>query len=357
VVATRGSVRYLTTPPHNRRGLGRRAFLFGAAGALIAGCRRAPARREVVVYTSLDEPYSRPVLEAFTRDTGITARPVYDTEANKSRGLAQRILAEQSNPRADVFWSSEILQTLRLQQAGALAPYASPSAEPIPEPMRDPKHHWTGFAARFRVLAYDRRKVKAPPRSLLDLTDAKWRGEVAMANPLFGTTTTEVAAVFQTLGSEAAEEYYRKRRENRTRIVDGNAVAVDEVARGNVLLCQTDTDDAYSRQDAGADVGIVFPDQGGFGALLIPNTVALVRNAPHGQEAAAFVDYLLKPDTELMMAAMPSRQVPLNPGVRDRVPEAVKPQLEVQAMAVDWNLLAIRYEEVDGFLRSEFLQT
>ena len=286
------------------------------ATVTLAGCRPT-AKPSVVVYVSLDEPYSRPIIQAFERETGVAVRPVYDTEATKSRGLAQRIAAEAGRPRADVFWSSEVLQTLRLKQEGVLEPYRPPSVMGIPARYRDPEGYWTGFAARFRVLAYNTSRVKAPPRSLLELARPEWRGNLVLANPLFGTTTTEVAALFQLLGEERARAYYRTLKANGVRIVDGNSVAAEDAARGDVLVAQTDTDDAFIRLDQGRPLGLVYPDQQGFGALLIPNTAALVRNGPNPEPARRFLQFLFRPDTELLLAQLPSRQLPLNESVID----------------------------------------
>jgi len=319
---------------------------------LLGGCPRRQAA--VVVYTSLDAPYAQPVLDAFTRETGIPVAPVYDTEASKSRGLAMRLVAERGRPRADLFWSSEVMQMLTLRKADVLEPYRSPSADGIPDRYRDPDGYWTGFAARYRVLVYHKEKVEPPPRSLLELTQPRWRGEVTMANPLFGTTTTEVAALFQHLGPERAKAYYQARRENGTRVVDGNSVAAEEVARGDALVGQTDTDDAFIRADRGRPLGIVFPDQVGMGALLIPNTAALVKGGPHPAEARRFLDFLLRPETELLLAGLPSRQLPLHAGLQDRLPAQVQPLAKVKAMKVDYSRLMEQNEEVDAFLREVF---
>src|SRR5437762_4299857 len=62
------------------------------------GCRRAPGRPQVVVYCSLDEPYAAPVLKEYARRSGVEVVPLYDTEAAKSVGLAQRIRAEAGRP-------------------------------------------------------------------------------------------------------------------------------------------------------------------------------------------------------------------------------------------------------------------
>jgi iron(III) transport system substrate-binding protein len=327
------------------------------AALAVAGCRQE-GPREVVVYASLDEPYARPVLEEFTRSTGITVRPVYDTEANKSRGLAQRILAERTTPRADVFWSSEVMQMLLLQRENALTPYRSPALKGMAPRYRDSQYYWSGFAGRFRVLAYHTGDKKAgpAPQSLLDLTAPRYRGRVAMANPLFGTTMTEAAALFQMLGSQRAREYYRQRKANQTLIVDGNSVAAERTARGDVLVGQTDTDDAFIRTDQKRPLEVIFPDQQGFGTLLIPNTVAQVKGGPHPEMAQKLMDFLLRPETELMLAKLPSRQLPLHPGLEAQLPENVRPLTRIKQMDVDYPRLIDHYEDVDLFLRETFLK-
>jgi iron(III) transport system substrate-binding protein len=314
----------------------------------------------IVAYISLDEPYARPVLQAFERESRLRVQPLFDTEANKSRGLAQRILSEQSRPRADVFWSSEVLQMVRLREAGALTPYRSPSAAGIPERYCDAVGYWTGFAARFRVLVYHRRRLaelgRKPPVSLLDLADPAWAGEVAMANPLFGSTATEAAALFQSLGPERARTYYQARARNRTRTVDGNSAAADAVARGDALVGQTDIDDAMIRIDRGTEVGMVIPDAGGMGAVLIPNTVGLIRGGPNPAGAQRLIDFLLSPGTERMMAGLPSRQLPLHDGLAASLPEEMRKFSAAKSMDIAYSRLSGDYIAIEPLLRELFLR-
>jgi iron(III) transport system substrate-binding protein len=338
------------------RPLTRRSLLAGGVAAL-AGCRKQAPENSVTVYCSLDEPYSRPVLDAFTRETGIPVRAVFDTEATKSRGLAQRILAEKKAPLADVFWSSEVLQTVLLAGRGAFAPYRPPSAEPIPARFRDPQHRWTGFAARFRVFAVHRGTAN-PPRSLPDLTTPKWAGRLAMADPLFGTTTTEAAALFQLLSAEKARAFYRGLRDNRIRTVEGNSVAAEMAGTGEVAVALTDTDDGYLRQDAARLIDLLFPNQSPNavpnGALLIPNTIGLIAGAPNLPGGKRFLDFVLRPETELMLANLPSRQLPLHPAARKSLPPAVRPLAKVKTMNVAYHQLADDYEAINAFLRETF---
>jgi hypothetical protein len=61
----------------------------------LAGCSKEQpaAQHEVVVYTSLDKVFSQPILEEFERKTGIGVKAVYDSEATKTTGLVNRLIA------------------------------------------------------------------------------------------------------------------------------------------------------------------------------------------------------------------------------------------------------------------------
>lgn len=305
----------------------------------------------MVVYCSLDEPYARPVLEGYARRSGVRVVPLFDTEAGKSVGLAQRIRAEADRPRADVFWSSEAVRLIQLNQEGLTVPYVSPAAEGIPAEFRDPAGGWTGFAARTRVIVANTKRVREPPAVLLDLAAPRWKGEVSICNPRIGTAATEAAALFATLGAEKALAFYRDLRRNGTRFVDGNALAAEWTARGETAVGVTDTDDAFTRRDQGLPLQIVFPDQQGAGTLFIPNTAALLRGAPHPQEGRRFLDDLLSVDTELALARLPSRQIPLHRQAAGRMPAQVEPLARLKPLRVDYEELARRMPTVDAALR------
>lgn len=92
------------------------------------------------------------------------------------------------------------------------------------------------------------------------MTDGKWKGKVALAYPLFGTTATHVAALYAGLGKDDAESYLKALRESDVLIVDGNAVVRDLVVEGRIPLGFTDTDDVNVAIQAGKPVSWVFPD-------------------------------------------------------------------------------------------------
>jgi iron(III) transport system substrate-binding protein len=172
------------------------------------GCteRDSPPAREVVVYTSEDQVFSEPILRDFEKETGIKVRAVFDTEEAKSTGVMNRLIAEKDNPQADVFWANEPFRAQVLKDKGIAAVYHSPQAEGIPELYKDPDGYWTGFSARARVFVVNQ-SVENFPTSILAYGDPVWHGKGVIANPLFGTTTVQVAALFSHWGEDKAKTF------------------------------------------------------------------------------------------------------------------------------------------------------
>jgi iron(III) transport system substrate-binding protein len=328
-------------------------YAFFALGAAI-GCRASePTRtadRTVTVYVSTDRVFSEPILREYEKRSGVKVNAVYDTEETKSTGLANRLLAEKARPQADVFWSNEPVRTLLLKSRDALATYRSPSAEGIPAALLDPEGYWTGFSARIRVIAYNTKTVKLEdaPRSVFDLAESKWKGQVAMADPRFGSTSFHVAALYALAGDEKMDDFFRRLKANGVRIVDGNSVVRDLVARGEVKAGLTDTDDVNVAIEDGQPIGMVLPDRNGLGVPVMPNMVSLIANAPHGEEARKLIDYLLSADVERQLAQSDAVQIPLHAGVPG--PKNIPAIDTFKPMTLDYAKAASRVEDVTARL-------
>lgn len=276
----------------------------------LCGCSQSAARREVVVYVAVDRRDAEPILKQFERETGIQVRALYDAEAAKTTGLVTRLVAESERPRCDVFWNNEVAQTLLLAERGLLDSYRSPNAEGIPDRLRGPADRWTGIATRTRVIVYNTNLVQPSdaPRSLHELGDPKWQGKVAVANPMFGTTRTHIAALYADWGADDTQAWLRRLLENDVRIVDGNAMVKNLVARASpdaspVLVGLTDTDDVLAGQSDGEPVGFIYPDQTGGGAFVIPATVCMIKRGPNRDSARALIDFLVSPAAEAVLTA------------------------------------------------------
>lgn len=322
------------------------------ACTLLAGCGNSqkPSTSQVIVYTSVDRVFSEPVLQEAGQSLGIEVIGVYDTEETKSTGLVNRLLARKDNPDGDIFWSGDPGRAALLKEKGVSAPYQSPAAVGIPAAYTDPEHHWIGFSARARVLLINNESVPADegPTSLSDLTDPKWKGRVAMANPLFGTTSYHVAALFETWGEERARQWLRDLKANGVQIISSNGEVKRQVASGQAAVGLADTDDAAEAIKDGQPVRAVFLDQEGegappFGTLVLPNTLSLIRNGPNPEGAKKVFDFLLAPDVQMMLAKS-CAQAPLSPGVE--APSGVLSMASVVPMRVDYAKVAKRLDAI-----------
>lgn len=328
--------------------------LAGIAALAVAGCRSEeparPAARTVTVYVSTDRVFSEPVLREYEKRSSVEVNAVYDTEETKSTGLANRLLAEKARPQADVFWSNEPVRTLVLKSRDVLAVYRSPSADGIPPSLIDADGYWTGFSARIRVIAHNTKTVRAEeaPKSIFELAEPKWKGQVAMADPRFGSTSFHVAALYALAGDEKMDDFFRRLKANGVRVVDGNSVVRDLVARGDVKVGLTDTDDVNVAIENGQPVAMVLPDSEGLGVPVMPNMVSLIANAPHPEEARKLIDYLLSADVERQLAQSEAVQIPLHRGVPG--PKNIPSIDTFKPMTFDCAKAASRVEDVTSRL-------
>jgi len=314
-----------------------------------------------VLYCAQDKEFAEGACEQFKKQTGIAVAARYDTEADKSVSLYEELVREADRPRCDAFWNNEILSTIRLQRRGLLEPYDSPSAAPYPASCKATDKTWHAFAARARVLLVNTKLVPESdwPKSLLDLTDSKWKGKLAMSKPQFGTNATQAACLFEVLGKDEAQKWYRGLNANGIQVVPGNKHVAEGVGQGQFAVGMTDTDDAIEEVKQGHPVVIIFPDRDRpkderMGTLFIPNTVALIRGAPHADAGRKLIDFLLSPEVEKQLAEAESHQIPLNPGVVVKLPPQLEPGRTAKPMAVDWAKAADVWDAVQTFLRNEF---
>ena len=317
----------------------------------------ACSRPDVTVYCALDQVHSEPLLRQFERETGLTVGMQFDVEAVKTIGLTNKIVAEKDNPKCDVFWNNELVHTLRLKKMGLLEKYESPSAADIPDRFKDPEGYWVGFGARARVFilntetasAIESDEAKWPDRTE-DLLNPVWKGQIGMARPDAGTTLTHMAVLWTIKGADWVKGFWTKFRDNDGRQATGNAHLMKEVRDGRFTFGYTDTDDYRVAEIEGYPVRQIFPDQesGGeiHGCLVIPNSVALMKNGPHPAAAKKLIDFIFSKKVEEQLAHGPSAQMPVRKSVPR--PDHVMSADDLVTLDVDWLKVA---DAVEPFSR------
>jgi len=274
-------------------------------------------QKQVILYCAQDQVFAEPILAEFTKRTGITVKPVFDSEAVKTVGLANRLLAERDHPVCDLFWGNEEFRTRQLAAAGVF--HAT--------------NGWTAFGQRSRRLVVRQDKltevfsnqfsVSQSPRplntgslntdyfSLAALTNAAFRGRISLAFPLFGTTATHFLALRQHWGESNWLVWCRALAANQPFIEEGNSHVVRRVGRGEAWIGLTDSDDISAFQREGLPIAAlpVMPE-----SLLIPNTLGLVAKPNPKPAAQRLFDYLRSPATYAPLIAAGALEPETGPG-------------------------------------------
>jgi iron(III) transport system substrate-binding protein len=334
----------------------------GVALAAVIGCggdrggvNHGP-RPRVVVYSSLDREFAEPALKDYAQQKGVEVLPKFDVESTKTVGLTNLIITEADQPRCDLFWNNEILNTLRLKEKGLLAPFHPSHADELPATFRAKDGTWYGFAARARILLVNTQVVSKSdwPSGIKDLLNPRWKGKIGIAKPLFGTTATQAACLFVAWGDDKAKTFFRDLKSNGVQVVSGNKQVATAVGSGQIAFGLTDTDDAMGEVEAGSPVEIIYPDRqpDQLGTLFIPNTLALIKGSPHPEPARALADHLLSPEVETKLAEGPSAQIPLL--TTTTAAARVETPKTVHAMEVDFEAAVKLWDQVAAFLAAEF---
>ena len=281
----------------------------------------------LVVYAAQDQDFAEPVFQQFTLETGIKVLPLYDSEAVKTVGLAKRLLAERPHPQCDVFWGNEELRTRQL------------AAQKV---FRE-TNGWIHFGFRTRRVVINTNKVALAslphPFKLSELTNAAWRGRVALAYPLFGSTSTHFLALRQKWGETNWGQWCRALQANRPFLVEGNSMVIRMVGRGEAWIGLTDWDDLVAGQKERLPiVGVPTTTE----TLLLRNTLGVIRNGPHPKPAEEFFNYLQRPETVHQLVA--------HSALEGLTPQAL-PHFEV-----DWDRVLDQLEPASAALQQVFLR-
>jgi iron(III) transport system substrate-binding protein len=262
-----------------------------AAITLLAGAivfLNRPGSKEVaVIYCAQDQVYAEPIFRDFQKQTGTKVQAVFDSEAVKTVGIANRLLAERQNPQCDLFWGNEEMRTRQLAAQNVFRE----------------QEGWAAFGYRSRRMVINTNLVapETAPRSLLELTNKSWLGKVAVAFPQFGTTATHFHALRQHWGQVRWENWCRGLAANRPSIVDGNSAVVKLVGHGQASVGLTDSDDiAAGRREGYPIIALPMNEE----TLLIPNTVAVIREAPHLNPANKLFEFLQRREVVEQLVAV-----------------------------------------------------
>ena len=285
----------------------------GAPGATAAaGAGRLEA--ELVLYSARKEELMQPVVDLFQKKTGVNVT----VKSGGAGELPLVIEQERASPRADVFFTTDAAGAEQLRQKALLEPYRAPNAEQIPAEFKAPDGAWTGVIGRSRNIMTNTALVRAEeaPKSVFDLTAARWKDRVAAASIAEGGVRLWLGALVVLKGEEFTTRYVNDLKANGLQVLKNHTEVANAVARGEYPLGLVNHYYYVPKKKEGAPVDLIYPDQGpnDIGTLVTPLVVALVKGVRHPAAARAFVDFVLSPEGQAPLTTQ-EQEFPLTPGV------------------------------------------
>ncbi|KQT69780.1 MULTISPECIES: Fe(3+) ABC transporter substrate-binding protein [unclassified Aureimonas] len=306
------------------KGFRRSLVLAALASSLAAG---TAAAADVNIYTSRQPALIQPLLDAFTKETGLSTAAIFI-----DKGLQERIAAEGANSPADVIMTVDVGNLDAAKKAGIVQPLTNETLEKnIPAEFRDTDKEWFGLTARGRVIYASKDRVKETAITYEELADPKWKGKLCTRSGQHQYNVALIAAYIAHHGEEAARTWLTGVRDNLARKPEGGdrdqakAIAAGEcdVALGNtyyVGLMQTNEKEPAQKDWAKA-ISVVMPTFDNGRTHVNISGIALAKNAPNKENAIKLMEYLSGDEAQRIYSEI-NYEYPLEPGIA--VSDAVK---------------------------------
>ncbi len=274
-----------------------------------------PGSKKITVYSGRNEKLVGPLLEQFTRDTGIEVSVRYADSA----ALAAQIAEEGPRSPADVFFSQDAGALGALSKRGLLATAPAEAVKAVDAKYRSKDNTWLGVSGRARVIVYNPQKVPEAevPKTVFALTDPKWKGRIGFA-PTNASFQSFVTAMRVQAGEARTKAWLTGLKANEPKTFPGNAPVVAAVDEGQVDLGLVNHYYLYERANAVGQDKVkaknAFTTNGDPGALINVAGVGVLKTTKAPEASATFVNYLLAPAAQKYFAEK-TYEYPLLAGV------------------------------------------
>ncbi|MCG8559077.1 MAG: Fe(3+) ABC transporter substrate-binding protein [Hyphomicrobiales bacterium] len=280
----------------------------------------ASAADEVNIY-SYRQPYLiNPLLEAFTKKTGVETNVVF-----AKKGLIERMAAEGRNSPADLLLTVDIGRLTGAVNKGVSQPVASDAlSRNIPEQYRDPGKHWFGLTRRARVVYASKERVGQDAVTYEELADPKWRGKICIRSGQHVYNVALIASLIAHHGEQKTEEWLRGIKANLARKPAGNDRAqVKGVFAGECDLAIGNTyymakmalnEKKPEQKKWAASVKMLFPNTAQRGAHINLSGMVLAKHAPNKANAIKLMEFLSSEEAQKIYAEV-NHEYPVKDGV------------------------------------------
>ncbi|PQO24806.1 iron ABC transporter substrate-binding protein [Rhodobacteraceae bacterium WD3A24] len=260
-----------------------------AAAALAAAPLGA---QELTLYSGRGETLVAPIIDTFTRETGIEVNVRYGGTAE----LAILLQEEDDASPADLYWAQDVAALGTV--AELFAPLPDSIAETVDPRFRDSEGRWIGTSGRARVLIYstERMSEEELPDTMAEAVDDRYEGRIAVP-PTNGSFLAHVTALRHVAGDDFAREWLGDLAALDPVIVRNNTAAHQAIANGEADFAITNNYylSRFLADDADFPVRHAQFEAGDIGNLLMTAGIGVLESSDDQEAAFRFVEFLLSP--------------------------------------------------------------
>ena len=286
-----------------------------ATGASVAFSANAA---EINIYSDRQAFLLKPILEAFTKETGIKVKVVF-----AKKGIIQRLKSEGKNSPADLLLTSNVSNLNRAVDAGVTqAVNDSVINANVPAQYRDPDGHWFGLTTRARIIYASKDRIE--PGSVAryeDLAKPEFEGRVCTRKGDHTYNIALIGSMIAAHGETEAKAWLEGVKNNLARKPQGNDRAQIKAVKEGV--CDIAVGNSYyygkmlnnEEQRAWAEsVNLIYPNQADRGTHVNISGMTMTKSAPHRDNAIKLMRFLTE-DTAQRIYAEQNFEFPVKPGV------------------------------------------
>lgn len=298
----------------------------------------AAVAQEVNLYTTREPGLIQPLLDAFTKSTGVKVSSIFVRD-----GLAERVAAEGAQSPADVLMTVDFGNLLDLTDKGLTQTVRSAVLDrAIPAHLRGRNGEWFALSLRARVV-YASKTLGLKSITYEQLADAKWKGKFCIRSGQHPYNTALIASYIAHHGEAAAETWLRGVKANLGRAATGGD---REVARDIMgAICDIGVANSYyvglMRSGAGGPdqvkwgeaIDVVLPTFQNGGTQVNLSGASVAKHAPHRADAIKLLEYLVSDQAQKLYAEV-NYEYPVKAGAAVHPLIAALGPLKVDALAI-----------------------
>ena len=274
------------------------------------------------IYTHRQPFLLEPILEAYTKKTGVEFQTVY-----APKGLAARLKAEGERTEADLVLTVDISRIKELADTGLLAPLASDILNKhVPSYLRDANDRWTALSLRARIIAVSKERVgKQAITTIEDLASPKWQGRVCSRKGSHVYNRAVLASLIAHNGEEAAKNWTLGIVDNLARRPQGNDRAQAKAiysGQCDVALMNTYyygkmkfAKDKPEQQKWADSIEIAFFNQDGRGQHVNISAAGITQGSKRKELARAFLEWVTSKEAQQIYTKV-NFEYPVNPNAQ-----------------------------------------